>query len=515
MSSVRQSIFAFCCVMAPLLHAQDPFRFGERVEVEVVDLEVVAVDRDNTPVTNLARNEFTVSVNDEPAEIVDFAAHFPGEVTTEIPATPTEGSAPAQAPAAAEPDRSRVWLVFIDLLRIGDFRRTTAIRGVREFLDASVRPGDRVMVAFFDGAALRVVQPLTDKRGAALKELQKLGGRAIPPRLNRIGFQMDEEDVFRTERAAIRALRDYVAIASGTRGRRLLLIVGGGYRLHGWENLDRGARLQREYEELRDALAASDITAHGVYAWAEGLRSFGADSAAELEASMDGPAPEVSPIAMGSTVSTLARDSGGLPFVAASDLQQRLERAERTAQGHYALAVRSPSRVAGERLDIRVGVSREGVRVRHRRLVRVATDLETTRHLNTAALLETHPQNPWNVHVVVGRVQREGPWSFRAPIEVRVPLDPILFAARGERHSGHLQFFVSVRDADGYYTSVDPKELKLDLSSAELAVLRKRGIRYRLELMVSRGVTDVSLTVADVLARSHSTARFEIVPGPR
>jgi VWFA-related protein len=454
-----------------------------------------------------------VLVNGRPAEIIDFSAHF----TSPAEAARKETSTIAPAPHPTAPvsvSRSRAWLVYVDMQRTSDVRRVTAIRAARDFLDSSLRPGDQSMVAFFDGGALRVVQPLTDSREALRKALGGLAGRSVPSRLQPLGFQLDEEERVQLERSAVRALRDFVALGGTGGEQRFLLLVGGGYALHGWQSPDLARRLQRDYEELRDVLAASDITLHSVWAGGDDRR-LGADTPPELEPGMEAGVPPSPGLAFGTTIATLARDTGGTTLVAAPDLGNRLEQASRRMSGSYSLALRTPGHLPGTRLSIGVRVAREGVRLSHRRLLRTSTDAEVNRGSSLAALLMKQPPNPWNVRVRVGRPQRGRLGRFHAPIDVRIPVEHLLFLEREGRHFAHLQFFFSVRDPNGQYTSSDPRDLSLSPTGQQLAEMRTRGLRYTLELVVPSGTTEVALTVADVTARTQSTTRFQIMTGVR
>lgn len=500
--------------LALTLGGAQELQFGERIDVEVIDLEVVVIGPDGIPVTDLRKDDFTVSVNGEPAGIVDFAAHFdavPAPVSeTRIAAMPAPQAAPSPTPSA------RSWLVFVDLARLNHFRRTIAVRDLQKFFRTSVDASDPAMVGYFDGWALRMLQLPTGRAATVPKVLEPLAASALPPSREMLDFELTEEEVTQKRLASMRALRDFAMMASGLEGRLTMLFLGAGYEF-GDPGSQMYARLTHEYEKLRDSLASSDITVNSLYGWRDGAIEFGAHVSYGDEGmpAIDSGAPDMSGIPEGSTMAAIAADTGGTSLTATTGLRERLEQSESRRNGYYALAVRTPSNAAGRRLDIRVRVAREGLRVQHRRTMRIATDEETTQRVSMTALLTEKPKNPWNVKVRVGRLHRDITLRHRAPLEIRIPASALLFLEREGRHHAHLQFFLSVKDVRGNYTSIDPRELRLDVTDAELQALRSRGIRYNLELVVSAGTTDVALTVADALARTHSTAHFEVVAAGR
>jgi VWFA-related protein len=147
--------------------------FGASVEVNVVNVDVYVTDRDGKRVTDLKRQDFTVSEDGKPVEITNFAAIFSGRAGAATApagaARPAPVAAATATPAAAapepDPETALSLVVFVDDLHLRPENRTKAVEQIRAFLARSVRPGDRVMVAA-DGLGLRVLQPFTADRAA-------------------------------------------------------------------------------------------------------------------------------------------------------------------------------------------------------------------------------------------------------------------------------------------------------------------------------------------------------------
>lgn len=280
--TVRYAAVAAWAALAASLPAQEPIddvaRFFESVEVRLLELDVVVVDRDGEPVDGLAAADFEILADGAPVEIAGFDAHQ--EVGVGAAGAPPEaGATTSPTPASARPSETITWLVHVDQSRLRTSRRNAILRQLREFLEAGLRPGDRAMVANWDGDALRVVGRLSaDRQGTldALEQIASSSARSSPlegaaasirteinnaaplsiniapdkeerrrrPDLNsdelRPGTRVAAENLLRQidalsdleiarARSALGGLRDLLALAAGVDGRVGLLLVGGGY----------------------------------------------------------------------------------------------------------------------------------------------------------------------------------------------------------------------------------------------------------------------------------------------
>jgi VWFA-related protein len=174
------------CVAAPLpAQLTAGQSFGERVEVNVVNVEVQVTDKSGAPVTGLQRGDFTVLEDGKPMEIVNFEpvsrSSAPGAPPPGAPAAPVPAGGPA-APQAAGPDASQepaLWVVYIDNFDIKPGSRNRVLRQLASWLPRQLAPGDRVMVAT-DDLGLHIRLPFTADREAlarALEGVEKVAAR--------------------------------------------------------------------------------------------------------------------------------------------------------------------------------------------------------------------------------------------------------------------------------------------------------------------------------------------------
>src|SRR5690606_6668304 len=120
--------------------AQEPIddvaRFFESVEVRLLELDVVVVDRDGEPVEGLAAADFEVLADGVPVEIADIDAHR--EVGIARPAdAPTAGSTLFPV-SALPPSKPVTWLVHVDQSRLRTARRNVILRQLREFFETGM-----------------------------------------------------------------------------------------------------------------------------------------------------------------------------------------------------------------------------------------------------------------------------------------------------------------------------------------------------------------------------------------
>ncbi|HEX3530630.1 MAG TPA: VWA domain-containing protein [Thermoanaerobaculia bacterium] len=143
-------------------------QFGERVEVDLVNVEVYVTDKGGHPVSGLQRGDFTLLEDGKPMSITNFAAVDRSAIQPEVrPAAPATA---VQAPAAAGiPDPLHL-VLFIDNSHITAAHRNRVLRQVREFLSRRLAAGDPVMLVTWD-PGLHVRLPFTTDREALAKAL--------------------------------------------------------------------------------------------------------------------------------------------------------------------------------------------------------------------------------------------------------------------------------------------------------------------------------------------------------
>jgi len=120
-------------------------------EVQLITVDAVVLDQQRRPVAGLTKDDFVVTEDGKPVEIVSFEA-FVQDLSAED--SEPEAAPPAIATnAPSERASGRAFAVLIDDLGIAPERSEDARRAVRTFLETGVRPGDELVVGTTSGDA--------------------------------------------------------------------------------------------------------------------------------------------------------------------------------------------------------------------------------------------------------------------------------------------------------------------------------------------------------------------------
>ena len=151
--------------------------FSERVDVEVVSVDVIVTDPKQGRVMDLGRDDFEVLVDGHAVPIDYFAAPRLALASATKPAAlaaeslPELSVPPRPAPAPLAPANL---IFYIDQTALENRARHETVSELREFLAARPAGGDRVMVAAFEQDLRVLLQPTTDpvRIARALDELE-------------------------------------------------------------------------------------------------------------------------------------------------------------------------------------------------------------------------------------------------------------------------------------------------------------------------------------------------------
>src|SRR5688572_12081442 len=142
---------AACCVLeaAP----PPPTQFGELIEVNVVNVDVLVTDRAGRPVTDLRREDFEVLEDGKRMEVTNFQVLKAGAIASAPLPAPLPASESSSSPVEPEPQlpaEERLHLiVYVDNFNLEPAHRTRVLEQLRGFLK-DLSPEDRVMMVTND-----------------------------------------------------------------------------------------------------------------------------------------------------------------------------------------------------------------------------------------------------------------------------------------------------------------------------------------------------------------------------
>ena len=265
--ALRRALAAATFAAAAVL-AQEPevaAPFAERVEVEVVNVDVVVTDRDGRRVTDLGRDDFELRVDGHPVAI----EYFGVPSLTARPSVPAPPAAPGLEPQtvapllppAEAPTVPALLVIFVDQSALERRVRRDTLAELREFV-AARGDDERVMVAAFEDHLRLFAAPTSDgaEIETALAALEALPSHAGTVRAERTRL---EHEVREFGRAAplVRSVNDAegfesnqmrVARRQETENTRIKAEI----ELFAEQELDRQSRSVRAMSEIVAALGA-------------------------------------------------------------------------------------------------------------------------------------------------------------------------------------------------------------------------------------------------------------------
>jgi VWFA-related protein len=563
-ANIVSLLLALAVAGAPLSAQQATF--SGSVEVRVVNVDVVVLDRDGNPVTGLGRDDFELLEDGKPVPISNFLAYQEPAPGTSAAATPeTPGAAPPAAPREPEIEvaPAATWVVYLDIARLEPGPRADVLRQLRDFLGRARRPGDRFLIAYFDGNSLQLLSPLTTQPAtadAAIEKLQKRRGNLSRLESERAFLKESIANVNLSENGAayeadqilddinhlaeqeiiashfeVSAARDLLSILSGVEGRVAILYAGAGietrpaeslYEL--WKNkfaqllgrseVERQAeqridpRWTRMLDEYNDLLVAANGGRFTLYTIQAG-RNRGPDVSAETPGELGYENPvggDASGLREGSSLAALAAETGGRTFVASPKLGERLQAVRRDLVTYYSLGYHPEGEKPGRKRHIDVRVHRPGLRVLHRAEVsdRSWKDQATDATV-TALLADSTPENPFGVSIATPAPDPKQSSRGRArlqPVEVLVPLHGITLLPGDGSHKGELLFEFALRDSEGGFRRLESRTLPLQIPDADLKKALGEHVSYKIQLALTPGKYTFATTVLDQLGGGRSTA---------
>ena len=223
--------------------------FFDSVDVHVVNVDVVVLDRDREPVRGLGREDFELFEDGEPVEITNFYGVDGARPSAEAgaPAEPDASGRPL--PAAASGQELHL-AIFVDGMTIEPINRRRVFDALREFLTtAELRPASLVL-ASFDGELEVTAVPRFDPADvdAHLERLAAAAPRGVSSEMDRrlilgeltravepseIEWVLEAIDSYAEQRyaetqASTRALESLVEALAALPGRKGLVYVSGG-----------------------------------------------------------------------------------------------------------------------------------------------------------------------------------------------------------------------------------------------------------------------------------------------
>lgn len=541
-----------------LLAAEESPAFTAAVDVQVVNLEVYATDREGQPVTDLSSADFKVFEDGKPVELTHFSRIEGGSPR----AAGTAGASPAEPEKAA----GLRLVVFVDQTRIGVMSRRNAVTQLANVLQETLRPEDQVMLVAYDGAN-RILLPFTNDR----KELWEALAKTETVSARQLLARSEREDVFQqlqydakegpclfseelyspyAEKAhsevlqMVRSLEVFVDSLAGVPGRKAILhmsdgiplrpgaeaieyaieLCGGQGAQQGQANamdtvqLDERSRLNRAFNPQKARLdvqrydttdqwqgLSARANAYGVSLYmlqATSVVDTGAASATEHLRYQTQLTSWSERGNLQDPLFFLATDTGGRAFLQGGKIEPGLRAMVEDLRSYYLLGYVPPAGNTGLR-RIKVEVSRPGLEVRHRTKYQLRTPQEQIAGRLRSRLLHGVGENPLGARIELTRQEPAGEDRVKARVSVKVPLDSLVLIPGGNLKEGLLTVFVAAQDPNGGATPVRQSSVPVRMAAGP-ATGPRREFTYEIEMMMRKGQSDLGVAVRDEIGGETS-----------
>jgi VWFA-related protein len=509
--------------------------FAERIEVSVVELEVLVTDRNGLPIEGLSREAFTLYEDGRRVEITAFE-----ELRRQRAVAPAPTASPVAAgslPLPVEGADAAYLAIWVDVAALDPLHRNRVMAKIRDEAAAGRFDGYWIAVAAFD-RDIEVLQPFTSDAGAvtaaldSLKEragnplIRQREGRRLVPELRQIIDELgcDAGKYAAAARAhdhsaersheiegSLRALGEFVNSLGGLPGDKDLLVLSEGLAIRPGEELFgligewcNDHRLQLEGQTLpgiaaldRLASLASQRRARLHFVDASGLAAYAPHDVVEAGAASSAVPELVRRSNEREVPLVLAERTGGQAVLDANEAGAAVSRLLESS-GHRYRLVYAPAR-EGDARDhaLRVDVDRRGALVRHRRIHRDRSTAMRLADRTLGTLWYEFDHNPLGITVSFGTPEPSTPGIHHLPVRLGIPLDRLSLVPDGDHRSGRIEVFAASRDAKGRRSA--PLRVALPIRVPASAA-SGGAVEHVLRLTLRDGTTKVAITVYDTLA---------------
>ena len=523
---------AAALAQAPPAPENPPATFRETVQVRVMDLDVSVTDSRGNPVSDLAQNDFRVTVDGKPVSIDYFTRVAEGTIHAPDLATASPDLVLAEYRKGADAYVPRQFLMYIDVGNLSPGSRKRGLEALRDLV-TRLGPGDMGRVVLFDRRG-KEQSEWTSSKETLFSALSKIESGVGMSRLMNETQTLNQIDSTRSRQSRETVARMYaeqvrVEVSNMLRdmsaelttltalpGKRAFLYVSGGFDMQpgsammqyavgsfSLRSYDAG-NMGRELQALIQKANANQVTFYTVDA--RGLTAEGGSAGG------DDPLlsrPGVSFFARQDSqagLQELAAETGGLALLNTNALSSGLGRIYQDASTYYSVGVNLSNMPGVGFRNVRVTVARLGVTVRARRSFAARTPAERGGDVAQAALRSNIQYRGIPVTLSTA-LPTKGKKYYALPIAVTVPASSLTFLPSGDSRRAVADVYVGVMDDAGRMSDINREETTFTLPPDAPS---NAPLRYTVNLEIRKGNARVVVNVRDRETGRMGTARADV-----
>jgi VWFA-related protein len=531
--------------------------FVDELELTVVNIDVLATDKDGHAVIDLEADDFRVFQDGQGRELSHFAL-YTEEVISRIteasagelsPVSPPGDEFPATEQGASMGSKIKpVYIVlFIDNENLRPMDRNRVLSQMRSFLRGVMYPHVQVMVVTYQ-RSLVVQQPFTSDSKEitdALREVRMItAGRSTQDTerkkilnefasLRQQGTRGDERtrielenrirsyaDVIANELDfAINAVREVAVTLSGLPGRKYLVHVSSGLPMVPakdlmWEyssvfqnrsTVAMEARFnhRRHYQSLASAANSQGLTFYTIDA--SGLGGVGGTVSAEHAGASDPVTASLYVINQQEPLQYIAEKTGGRAILNVNDVTAGLDRFREDLFTYYSLGytISGSGMDKVHRLKVELPGHPEYELSYRRSFVEKSLESKVQDRVFSGLTFDIE-ENPMAVSVETTAAAPAADDRWILPIEIGFPLESIALVPEGEEYVGRVVVFVAVRDDEGLQSDIQRREHEIRVTRSDFELNRSDRYVVELPLLMKSGSYRIVVGVMDRLTRQAS-----------
>lgn len=547
---------------------QSDATFGDRIDVELVLVDVLVEDTDGNPILDLEATDFEILEDRQVVEIRHFTPPAEGSDSNTY-----GGQTRSGGPDAASTPRRVV--LFVDSLHLHPRSRHRVFDHLSRSLEGLLEPTDEVMVVDYAGTA-RVALEMTSNRKALKNALRDMANPsatsllapnddrsvidlignladrytiapagAVDSHCREVGFiaHSHAQQTYNRVQGSIGELNQFVNSLAGYEGPKVLLHISDGIplvpgteayrfaselcdgtggnkglrsttdttqtdliRYNNWDPTQTSATL-REFDTSKDwSRLASHANSNQVsfYTFQAQQQGLRASGVGDTRTSFD--TESEAERNRQDPLLLLARETGGVATLGSNDVEPALRRMNDDARFSYQLAFEPSSPGDGRLHHIRVKVDRAKVKLRHRQNYFSKSTEESINDRVLSALLYGRSANPLDVDLKLREPKAEVEGVHKVDVEVRVPVTELVMLPDGETQRGLFTVYLAVRNGYGQLTPVGHKRIPLALPLGQ----PKEDFVYTVSVPVRGDQGTVAVAVHDELGAEVSYLRREV-----
>ena len=533
-------------ITSPRHFAQEGSFFVDRIDVNIVNVEVFVTDSNGAHVDGLTIEDFEILEDGQPVTVTNF--YTVTRTTADRPPTePSTAEATKSEPEPVPPEQQLHLLVYVDNFNIRPGNRKRVLSSLAGLLADRTAAGDRIMLVTYD-RGIRTVQTFTDdpqRIADGLAKIRKSRANGLTEDLRRrvaarqIGNALRDPVTAGSAQSYLtryvdetranllhstRALESVVRSLAGLPGRKAMLYVSDGLPQRPGEQLTeqffggRSVSVSNNETTLFRGVMREANAQQVTFYTLDARGSAGTFSTAEYSDDVAGGANR-SALDAARTMNyqepliSMSEPTGGAAFLNTYNFDSVMTSISRDFDHFYSLGYPSRTTGDGRYHKIEVKVKRPGLKVRHRSGFLDKPEVERVADRTLASLLTGTGQNPLGIRLEFEqpKKKRGGKYSLRTMI--RIPIRELTLLPLGKTEEGRLRIFLVVRDADGGVTPLQEFPYPLSIPRDKVEAARESAIGHLIDLEIRAGEHTIAVGVWDEHSGTESFAQRILVVG--